>query len=63
LEGGPAVMLGLLVCWWLPPDPERAAFLQPAERQWCLDRWRIVLLPLTSPDAVLRASNMLSLAS
>lgn len=44
LEGGPAVLLGLLVCWRLPPDPERAAFLQPAERQWCLDRWTIALL-------------------
>ena len=44
LEGGPAVLLGLLVCWRLPADPERAAFLQPAERQWCLDRWRTALL-------------------
>ena len=38
LEGAPAVLLGFLICWRLAPDPERAAFLKPAELQWLLDR-------------------------
>lgn len=38
LEGTPAVVLGCVICWRLAPDPERAVFLTPAERQWLLDR-------------------------
>ena len=38
LEGMPAVMLGVVICWRLPQDPEHSAFLKPAEQQWCLDR-------------------------
>ena len=38
LEGAPAVLLGFLICWRLAPDPQRAAFLKPAELQWLLDR-------------------------
>ncbi|CAL5229393.1 g12711 [Coccomyxa viridis] len=38
LEGTPAVVLGFVICWRLPQDPEHSAFLTPAEQQWCLDR-------------------------
>ncbi len=33
------MVLGFVICWRLPQDPEHSAFLTPAEQQWCLDRW------------------------
>ena len=47
LEGAPAVLLGFLICWRLAPDPERAAFLKPAELQWLLNRYAYCTLVCT----------------
>ena len=34
LEGVPAVLLGLVVFWYLTDSPEQAHWLKPAEREW-----------------------------
>ena len=47
LEGTPAVVLGFVICWRLPQDPEHSTFLNPAEQQWCLDRWADPMLEKT----------------
>jgi ACS family tartrate transporter-like MFS transporter len=38
LQGLPAVLLGIIVLWYLPDSPASAAWLNPAERAWLNDR-------------------------
>jgi nitrate/nitrite transporter NarK len=58
LEAAPAVLLGMVVLWWLPDGPQSATWLSPAERALVAARVSDDAMPAGSPAATRAAHSV-----